>query len=222
MRIFFVLLMSAFCTYANAQDTKMVPLFNQQDLDGWYTFLPSRGVNADPDSVFTVRDGILHISGEEFGYLASSEIFSDFHLVAEFKWGEKKYPPRENEKRDSGILYFVPSDVSEKVWPKSVECQIQEGDVGDFWLIDSATIQVKGARTPPSDYYRVEKHTDNEYPNGEWNSVEIISRNGKLTHIVNGQVVNEGEAPDIKEGRILIQSEGAEIFYRKIALADFE
>lgn len=217
-----MILLSVFCFNANAQETEMRPLFNQKDLDGWYTFLPSKGVNADPDSVFRVKDGILHISGEEFGYLASTETFSDFHLVTEFKWGEAKYPPRENEKRDSGILYFVPSDVPDKIWPKSVECQIQEGDVGDFWLIDSATIEVNGKRTPPSDYFRVEKEVDNEYPNGEWNSVEIISRNGKLTHIVNGQLVNEGEAPDIKEGRILIQSEGAEIFYRKIELAKLE
>lgn len=41
-------------------------------------------------------------------------------------------------------------------------------------------------------------------------------------HIVNRQVVNKDNAPDIKEGRILIQSEGAEIFYRKIALVKLE
>lgn len=196
----------------------MEPLFNKKNLDGWSSFLPSKGVNSDPDSVFRVKDGVLHISGEEFGYLATTETFSDFHLVTEFKWGEEKHPPRENEKRDSGILYFVASDVPEKVWPRSVECQIQEGDVGDFWLIDSATVVVNGKRTPPSDYFRVKKENDHEHPNGEWNTVEVISRDGKLTHLVNGQVVNRAEAPDISEGRILIQSEGAEIFYRKVEI----
>lgn len=213
-------MLSFLCFCTNAQDDEMKPLFNKKNLEGWKSFLPSKGVNKDTDSVFTVKEGTLHISGEEFGYLATIETFKDFHLVAEFKWGEEKYPPRENEKRDSGILYFVASNISEEVWPKSVEYQIQEGDVGDFWLIDSATIVVDGKRTSPADYHRVKKKGDNEYPNGEWNSVEIISRDGKLTHIVNGQVVNEGSAPDIKEGRILIQSEGAEIFYRKVEIKE--
>lgn len=213
-----IILMSFFCLYTNAQDNEMKPIFNKKNLDGWNSYLPSKGINSDPDSVFAVRNEILHISGEEFGYIATKDIFRDFHLIAEFKWGETKHPPRLNEKRDSGILYFVPNDVPEKIWPKSVEYQIQEGDTGDFWLIDSATILVNGKRTVPADYLRVKKEGDNEYPNGEWNTVEIISRDGKLTHKINDKVVNRGTSPNITEGRILIQSEGAEIYYRKVEI----
>lgn len=213
-----IILIPFLCFYANAQVNEMKPIFNKKNLNGWNTYLPSKGVNADPDSVFVVQNGILHISGEEFGYIATKDAFKDFHLIAEFKWGQAKYPPRENEKRDSGILYFIPIDVPEKIWPKSVEFQIQEGDVGDFWLIDSATIEVNGKRTVPTDYLRVEKERDNEYPNGEWNTVEIISQDGELSHKVNDKVVNRGSFPNINEGRILIQSEGAEIYYRKIEI----
>ncbi len=213
-----IILIPFLCFYANAQVNEMKPIFNKKNLDGWNSFLPSHGVNTDPDSVFTVENGILQISGEEFGYISTKDTYKDFHLISEFKWGEAKYAPRINEKRDSGILYFVPVDIPEVVWPKSVEFQIQEGDTGDFWLIDSATIEVNGKRTAPADYLRVEKSSDNENPHGEWNSIEIISSGGKLTHVVNGQVVNKGSSPNIKEGRILIQSEGAEIYYRKIEI----
>ena len=69
----------------------------------------------------------------------------DFHLVVEFKWGEKKYPPRDADttKRDNGICFYMPLNAKDFVWPKSIECQVQEGDVGDMWLIDSTTVVVR-------------------------------------------------------------------------------
>jgi len=199
-----------------AQEFK--PLFNGKDLSGWNTFLKIRGLNNDSSRVFTVDNGLLKITGEEFGYIVTKKTFTDFHLVVEFKWGEKKYPPRENAVRDNGICYYVvPTD---KVWPRSVECQIQEGDCGDFWLIDSVTAIVDGVQQGPTKNTRVIKKRDNEKPSGEWNRVEVIARNGKCTHIVNGVVVNEGENVSLRTGRILIQSEGAEIYYRKIEIKE--
>jgi hypothetical protein len=38
-------------------------------------------------------------------------------------------------KRDSGILYYSDEHENDKVWPTSIECQIQEGDCGDFWCV---------------------------------------------------------------------------------------
>ena len=57
-------------------------------------------------------------------------------------------------------------------------------------------------------------------PTGQWNRVEVIANKGKITYIVNGKIVNEGEDPGVSQGKILIQSEGAEIYYRKIELAE--
>jgi hypothetical protein len=62
------------------------------------------------------------------------------------------------------------------------------------------------------------KQKDNEKPFGEWNTVEIISYNGKCVQIVNGVVVNVGEDASIKGGRILLQSEYAEIYYRNVKI----
>jgi len=212
------------CMQVNGQQEQkdMKPLFNGKDLDGWYSFLGTKGKNNDPEKVFAIENGILHISGKEFGYICTEKEFSNFHLVVEFKWGTKKYPPRDADttKRDNGILFHVPLDAKDIVWPKGIECQIQEGDVGDFWMIDSTTIVIDGMRTIPKDYARSKKKKDGEKPTGEWNRVEVISRNGKISYIVNGVVVNECEDASSKRGKISIQSEGAEIYYRKIAIAE--
>ncbi len=207
----------------NAQE-KMKPLFNGKNLNGWYSFLRTKGKNNDPEKVFVVEDGLLHISGKEFGYIATEKTFKNFHLVAEFKWGEKKYPPRDADtiKRDNGILYYMPANIKDTVWPRSIECQVQEGDVGDFWLIDSTTLIIDGKRAVPMKNQRVIKKKDAEKPHGEWNRVEVISSKGKITHTVNGVVVNEGEDPNVTEGKIVIQSEGAEIYYRKIEIAELK
>lgn len=200
----------------------MKPLFNGKNLDGWYSFLTKKGKNNDPEKVFSIEKDILHISGKEFGYICTNNTYKNFHLAVEFKWGTKKWPPRDADttRRDNGICFYVPQDFKDKVWPKSVECQIQEGDVGDIWVIDSATVVVDGKRTPSMDYFRVQKKTDAEHKTGEWNRVEVIANNGNLTYIVNGKVVNTATSPSLSEGRIIIQSEGAEIFYRKIEIAE--
>ena len=194
------------------------PLFNGKDLKGWYSFLKTNGKNNDVDTVFSVNNGLLKITGKEFGYIVTEKTFTDFHLVVEFKWGQKKYPPREDKPRDNGICYYVVA--TDKVWPRSVECQVQEGDCGDFWLIDSVTAVVDGVQQGPTKNTRVIKKKDNEKPTGEWNRIEVIANKGKCTHIVNGVVVNEGENVSLRSGRILIQSEGAEIYYRRIDIKE--
>ena len=59
---------------------------------------------------------------------------------------------------------------------------------------------------------------DADKPTGQWNRLEAICRGGDVTFLLNGVKVNEGRDGSFKEGRILIQSEGAEIFFRKIEL----
>lgn len=214
--------LTCFCVKAQETQGEMKPLFNGKNLDGWYSFLLTKGKNNDPEKVFTVENGLLHISGKEFGYICTEKTFSDFHLAVEFKWGEKKFPPRDADtiKRDNGICFYVPLNEKDFVWPKSIECQVQEGDTGDFWLIDSTTIIIDGKRTQPDNFTRVMKKKDGERSHGEWNRVEVLSKNGNVTYIVNGIIVNEGEYPSLREGKIIIQSEGAEIYYRKIEIAE--
>ena len=105
-------------------------------------------------------------------------------------------------------------DKEDKVWPHSIECQIQEGDCGDFWLVAGPTVMADGAVQNRF----IKKKKDAEKPNGEWNKIEVIADSGKCTHVVNGVVVNEATEASVAKGKIILQSEGAEVFYRKVEL----
>jgi len=198
-------------------EEKATPLFNGKDLSGWTIFIrhaDKSDPRSDPRGVFKVEDGVIHISGEEFGCLTTDKEFENYRLVVEFKWGEKKWPPRDQPKtpRDSGILMHCVGP--DKVWTKSIECQIQEGDCGDFHMVDGTSIDIDGQRTKS----RVIKKVDAEKPSGEWNTIEVVCDGDKITNIVNGVVVNEAIKASETKGRILLQSEGAEVFYRKVEL----
>src|SRR5271168_3337430 len=52
---------------------KLVPLFNGKDLHGFDTLLEKHGMNNDPERVFQVEKGMLHISGLEFGGLVTQK-----------------------------------------------------------------------------------------------------------------------------------------------------
>ncbi|PYQ04805.1 MAG: DUF1080 domain-containing protein [Acidobacteria bacterium] len=263
---------------AAAADEKAGPwtqLFNGRDLTGWETWLgiPDKstagidlprdadgryaaplGLNVDPKQVFTLVevDGkpAIRISGEIFGALTGQQEYDDFHLRLEFKWGEKKWPPRENVVRDSGILYYAvgPHGASpNKAWMRSLECQVQEHDVGDYWGVAGAVVDVAGERrsvaegkeplihfqkgaptlTVEGPTPRAIKAFDNEKPTGSWNKVEVLCLRGTCVHAVNGKVnlvltnprqPAEGGVAPLRKGRLQIQTEGAEVFYRNIAV----
>ena len=59
---------------------------------------------------------------------------------------------------------------------------------------------------------------DVEKPAGEWNRMEVICDGDSITNIVNGYVVNAGTKSSLTKGKIIIQSEGAEILFRKIEI----
>ena len=222
------------------------PLFNGTDLSGWYSYLPSKGKNNDPEGVFRAENGTVHILGvdnhghREFGYLATEKSYSNYHLRLEYRWGDKRFAPRDNAKRDSGVVYHVTG--RDMVWPRGVEYQIQEGDTGDFWLLGGPTLTTTVASVRPKEpqyaqngtpyksrsgrYVRIIKADTHEQAG--WNTVDIIVRGDTATHMINGQVNNRayslhtpsGEA--LEAGKILLQAEGAEVFYRNIQIRQLE
>lgn len=193
-----------------------ISLFNGKNLDGWHTFLVDK--TADPAKNFLIEDNTLHVVGKDLGYAITETGYSNYHFKVDFKWGERRWGSRTNAKRDAGVCYNIPMNEPDSIWPQSIECQIQEGDVGDFWLLGFSTIKVKGVQNKPANHTRMQKHTDAEKPTGEWNTIEIISYKGKCVHIVNGVVVNGGEEASTPSGRILLQSEYAEVYYRNVKI----
>jgi Domain of Unknown Function (DUF1080) len=203
---------------ARVEDAKPTALFNGTDLTGWYIWIPHKdkkiAPGADPNGVFKVENGVIYVSGEEFGCLTTKDEFSNYRLRLEVKWGDKKWPPRDkpDTPRDSGVLLHCVGP--DKLWTKSIECQIQEHDFGDFWLVSGTTIVVNGKLEKTY----VRKTKDAEKPFGEWNVVEVVCDGDKITNIVNGVVVNEGVQASETKGKIMLQSEGAEVFFRNVTL----
>jgi hypothetical protein len=74
-------------SYVPAHGAAIV-LFDEKDLSNFDSFLKTKGLNSNPEHVFTVENGVIHISGSEFGYLITKREFDNYYLRAEFKWGE--------------------------------------------------------------------------------------------------------------------------------------
>ncbi len=223
--------------------------FNGKDLTGFYPYLHGRGRD-DPKQVFSVRDGMIDISGEEFGGLTTRDEFQNYHLITEWKWGERTWTPRKNSARDSGILvHCVGADgAAGGNWMESQECQIIEGGCGDFIIVggrnkpsltcetrvgrddhqlyfekggkavtrDAARLNWWGRDPAWKDVLGFRGQRDVEKPAGEWNRMEVVCDGDSITTILNGYVVNIGTKSTLTRGKILFQSEGAEILFRKI------
>jgi Domain of Unknown Function (DUF1080) len=195
-------------------------LFNQKDTQGWYTYLDTLGKNNDTGKNFTVENNLLHIKGRWFGYLSTEKSYSNYYLKVVFKWGKYKYPPRENDKRDSGILYHFNLSEKDVVWPKSIECQVQEGDCGDYWCVGTMVDSPNKSETKWG-MKHILRSENFENPTGEWNTMEIICNGNQSEHYVNGHLVNSGTNLSVTEGKILLQSEGSEVYYKSVELIPY-
>ncbi len=222
------------CRSLGSGGSAPVVLFDGRDLGAFDTFVRGHRLNEDPDRVFRVEDGTIHVSGTEYGYVITKRSFREYRLRAEFRGGEGTFGNRAGKARDSGILYHVQG--MDKIWPRSVELQIQEGATGDFWMTDGGAITGRdGTRVtgPPGRALPIPRfgkgawrdvagyrdpNGEVERPRGEWNEVELVVRGDTVRHYVNGKLVNEGTAPFPRDGKILFQSEGAEIWFRNIRL----
>jgi hypothetical protein len=124
-----------------------ISLINGRDFDGWYSMLQRSGKGtAEQKGMIMMEEQMLHVMGNEegrvpaeAGYLATNQEFANVHIRVEYKWGVKRHGPRYTPKRDNGLLYGLVG--VDKVWPTCVECQIEEGDVGDFFMVGTRGIQ---------------------------------------------------------------------------------
>jgi hypothetical protein len=214
------------CVASKRHDPKAIDLLRPEN---FYTYLRESGLNNDPKNVFTWTNGLLRISGEEWGYIITREEFSNYRLVTEFKWGEKTFPPREENARDSGVLVHVVG--RDHVWPKSIEAQIIEGGTGDILVVSGALLTVDGVtkgprierfdrpgRNPWKDEKGFRGPNEIEKPPGQWNRMEVICDGDRVGVIVNGIQTLAGTNASPTAGKILLQSESAEIFFRRLDL----
>jgi hypothetical protein len=199
-----------------------VSLLNGRDLNGWYSVLGKSGKGAaEQKGMVTIEENMLHIMGSvagpsaaEAGYLATNQEFENVHVRAEYKWGVKRFAPRSFAKRDNGLLYGLVGP--DKVWPTCVECQIEEGDVGDAFMLGTRGVQDQhpnglfgqnltthgwdrppdaspqtGSPTGQSDNTTFRNIKDGNFENlDSWNVLEVVWQGDRSAHIINGRAVN--------------------------------
>lgn len=254
--ILFSLLFASFlgCTSETEKNySESVALFNGKNLDGWYTYIKGRGRNIDPLGVFSVKDGMIRISGEEWGCITSNKDFENYRIIIEFKWGEKTWGKRSKKARDSGLLLHSvgKNGAFDGAWKYSIEANIIEGGVGDlivvgcnseYYALTALSVPSGEKRTGlrfdpkqgvPSritegridwfgrdplwkDVLNFRGKNDVESPFGEWTKMECVCLNDKIDVYVNGVLVNSAYNVSPRIGKIQVQSEGAEIFIRRV------
>jgi hypothetical protein len=196
---------------AEDKDEGWIKLFNGKDFSGWQKFLDPKK-NADPDSIWSVKDGMIVCEGSVYGYLITEKEYENYELRLQWRWGEKV-----TSSRNSGV--FVHVSGPDKIWPKGVEAQLFAGRAGDFWLVDGFKLTVDPTRRDPkSPRHFLHLKDDVEKPIGEWNQYDITCKGDTIKLVVNGQLENEGSEAERTKGKILLQSEGAEIYFRNIEL----
>jgi hypothetical protein len=236
--------------------TEVIKLFDGKTLGDCYTYLQDTKYE-DPRKVFRVTDGLLHITGDGLGSLITNKEYADYHLVLEFKWGEKVWKNRVDKTKDSGLLiHSVGADGGYNgTWMPSIEVQIIEGGMGDYIMVagndkdgkpvpmsltcktardrDGEVIWQKGGKRETFDLknrkrinwfgrdpdwadklgFRGKKDLDQSQT--EWTRFDVICDGGHIQNFVNGTLVNEAFDATPNSGRIQLQTELAEIFFRR-------
>lgn len=209
------------------------------------------GLNNDVKNIFTVyvenKEPILKITGEIYGCLTTKKTFKNYHLRTLFKWGDKKWQPRLDALRDSGILYHCYGEHGRfwNTWKTSLEYQVQETDLGDFIPLGGNTakpkvpgplVEIRGTVGEKRNSYNPKSSTylekigytsaskEVDALHGDWNVLEIYVVENDAVHIVNGEIVmviENAKKPDgtlLTEGQIQIQSEAAECYYKQLTI----
>jgi len=245
-----------FAACSLAAEARWEPLFNGKNFDGWYTYIDGFGRDHDPDKLIQVDNGMIHAykdakpgSEQPHGYLSTNREYSHYRLRLQYKWGEKRFAPRDQALRDAGVMYHVVGKDAHAwgVWPMSLECQIQEGDTGDLITVDTRCTSWISQGPREDEYPTFREPDDGGVPFKNtvlvhasekldrldgWNDVEIEVRGSQqAVHIVNGKVnlrLADIERPSgngfipLGKGRIVLQIEGAEVLYRNVEIQPLE
>lgn len=234
--------------------SKIIRPFNGTDLRGFTSWLRQKD-RSEFSHVYSVDDGMIHISGEGMGYLGTVDSYRNYHLSIEYKWGERT--DGSGNVRNSGLLLHStgPAGNARGVWMASVEVQLAQGCEGDLIVIrgnksdgseipvtiTSNTTVARDGRTRWNKDGRKTVYSGKQFwwsdhqvgfkervdtrgkddvasPLGQWTKVECICDGDRIAVKVNGHTVNECYDVFPAAGKILLENEGNEIYFRNFEL----
>lgn len=185
-------------------------MFNGRDFSGWELRTePAAAVG----SVFSVQaDGVIAASGSPLGFLATTASYRNYKLHVEWRWPGKT--------GNGGVLLHISEGPMDRVWPLSQQVQTKFGAVGDVLPMAGASFAepLTGDKPP----LKAHIATGSEKPAGEWNSADIVCRDGTIEVTVNGVLQNRISNAKPSEGRIGFQLEGTPYELRRVSLAPLD
>lgn len=239
---FIILFVCNFSVWAQFKDKqtdkgKWENPFLKDQLNSAYT-ISTEYETSEANNIFKVKENSIEAlytwEGEKapFAIITTNKEYSYYNLELEYRWGERKFAPRLEEKRDAGILYHIQGE--KIIWPRSLECQIQEGDTGDLWVIRGPKVTVlesdgneKFLDSKTSEYLRNVRYKNFEIDG--WNKVRLEIRGSESAkYYVNGHLVNEIKnlldlnGNPLSKGTISLQAEGAELTYKNIRIQEIQ
>jgi hypothetical protein len=182
-------------------------LFNGKDLSNWTFYLKDKSVN--PAGVFTVRDGVIHISGNPFGYMRTKDTYSDYKLHLEWCWPV--------EATNSGV--FIHAQTPDTIWIKTIECQLAAGNAGDLICMNGTDMNEHKDR---STIVIKKMNSTSEKAVGEWNIMEVVCKSNTIEVYINGIIQNKGTGVTVSSGHICLQSEGKDIEFKNVFLTKLQ
>ena len=222
MNSHYILFISSFYLFTSTwAKPKIQPLFNGKDLFGWTMDVPAHDKKPGMEKPFTVRDGMLVSLGKPSGHLLTDREYQNYRLIAEYRFAGKP--------GNCGILVHA-SKLRNlyKMYPKSIEVQMNHTHAGDFWCIVENIevpnmVKRRGAKEKwgitEGKARRILNLTDgSENPVGKWNRMKIECLRDEVKVWVNDELVNHGHSCTAKKGKLAIQAEGSEVEFRRLDL----
>lgn len=198
-------------------------LFDGKTTTGWHTYGKSfAGAN------WKVEDGALFFDSKnrttgQGGDLVTNEEFENYHLKMEWKISKNG---------NSGIIFYVHEDPAKypATYNTGLEMQVLDND-------GHADGKINKHRSGDL-YDLIASSKEPVNPVGEWNKVEIISNNGKLDFMMNGEKIVSTTLWDdnwkkmvagskfksmpgfgiFKSGKIALQDHGNDVWFRNIMI----
>ncbi len=206
-------------------DDDTISLFNGKDLTGWHVDVPEADDKPEIEKTFIVRDGNLVSLGKPNGHLITDAKYKNYRLEVEYRFAGKP--------GNCGVLVHASTPRAlYKMFPKSIEVQMNHQHAGDFWcIVEDITVPDMVARRGPEENWGVTEGKarrilnltdDSEKPVGQWNTMVIECVGDSVKVWVNGDLVNHGTKCTASSGQIALQAEGSEVEFRKLELTPIE
>lgn len=194
----------ALCASAGAEN-----LFNGRDFAGWELRSDPAAVAGD---VFKLLpDGVIASDGKPAGFLATTNGYRNYRLHVEWRWTDKP--------GNGGVLLHISDGPMDRVWPTSIQVQTKHGAAGDLLPMAAATFAESPTSAPGTQpVIKARTGANSERPAGEWNSADIVCRDGTIEVAINGIAQNRVTNAKPAEGRIGFQLEGAPYQLRNVTL----